>query len=181
MVPAQTRMHERSAGTRVKTRRAWGKLFPRCLLLTTMLALRAARSLRRLTLISSTRLATASSAFQLTPGRRCFSTSQPLAKNAKGPKRSMSNSGAEIPDRKTADFLISRLVDRHTTIIKASLGIVNLDHEPYDTVISVQDVKDALVETGRLIMSTGDISSPARKMTTAYSQDPQSRSQSNGL
>lgn len=93
----------------------------------------------------------------------------------------MSNSGAEIPDRKTADFLISRLVDRHTTIIKASLGIVNLDHEPYDTVISVQDVKDALVETGRLIMSTGHISSPARKMTTAYSQDPQSRSQSNGL
>lgn len=120
-------------------------------------------ALRRLAL-SSSKLLYPSLIFAPSRDLRLFGTTLPLAKNHKKTRNkhstaALSNNNEQVstqtPPISEEQLVLEHVRDRHTALLEVSLGIVVLDRAPYDKVISNSEIREALVETGRLLMSTG--------------------------
>lgn len=118
-------------------------------------------ALRRLP-VSSTKLLCPMLA--LNRNLRPFGTTPPLAKNRrekrnKYPAAALSGSdkqpSTQMPPTSEVQLILDHIRDRHTALLKLCIGMVAVDRAPYNKVISNPEIREALAETGRLLMATG--------------------------
>lgn len=136
--------------------------FPRCLLLTAMFTLRVV-ALRRLP-VPSSKLSCPSRMLVLNRNLRPFGTTPPLAKKRRENRNkypaaalggSDKQSSTQMPTTSEVQLIHDYIRDRHTALLKFCIGMVVLDSAPYNKVISNPEIREAMAETGRLLMATG--------------------------